>query len=293
MIIAQLLRDGAAKLQRGGIAEPDLDCILLLGHCLKMGRTELFLRGNEQVDEPAMQLYSRYLARRANREPIAYILGAREFWSLDFMVNSNVLIPRPETEFLLETSLQHIREASLSVNHGADLCCGSGVVAVILARELQTRILAVDCSPAALSVCQHNCKKHEVEEYVTLLCSDLFHGIDTCTVFSFIVANPPYVRSSEISDELEPEVTEFEPHLALDGGEDGLECIRRIARQVIMRLEPSGFFFMEFGADQAEAVQSIFSGMEHETKFFQNVKILQDYSGRDRVLVAQLNHYSR
>lgn len=293
MIIAQLLREGAAKLQQAGIANPDLDCVLLLGHCLKMGRTELFLRGNEQVDEPAIERYSRYLDRRADREPVAYILGSREFWSLDFMVNNNVLIPRPETEFLLETSLHYIREASLTVNHGADLCCGSGIVAVILARELQTRILAVDCSPAALSVCQHNCKRHGVEDYVTLLCSDLFQGIDTRADFSFIVANPPYVRSSEIRDELEPEVTEFEPHLALDGGEDGLNCIRRIARQVIMRLEPCGFFFMEFGADQAKAVQNIFSGIEYKSRFFQKVKILQDYSGRDRVLVAQLNHYSR
>lgn len=293
MIIAQLLREGAAKLQKAGIAEPDLDCILLLGHCLKMGRTELFLRGNEQVGEPAIELYFRYLDRRAAREPVAYILGSREFWSLDFMVNSNVLIPRPETEFLLETSLQHIREASLIVNHGADLCCGSGIVAVILAWELQARILAVDCSPEALSVCQHNCKKHEVEDYVTLLCSDLFQGVDARTVFSFIVANPPYVRSSEVSEELEPEVAEFEPHLALDGGEDGLACIRRIARQVIRRLEPCGFFFMEFGADQAKAVQNIFSCIEQEGRFFQNVKTLKDYSGRDRVLVAQLNHYSR
>ncbi|MDJ0621367.1 MAG: peptide chain release factor N(5)-glutamine methyltransferase [Desulfocapsaceae bacterium] len=293
MIIAQLLREGATKLKRAGISEPDLDCILLLGHCLKMGRTELFLRGNEPIDEQAEQLYYCYLERRAAREPVAYIVGYREFWSLDFMVNNKVLIPRPETEFLLETALKQIGEASLIISQGADLCCGSGVGAVVLARELKARILAVDFSTEALDVCQYNCKRHGVEDYVTLLCSDLFKGVDQRTVFSFIVANPPYVRSSEIRSNLEPEVTEFEPYLALDGGKDGLDCIRQIARQVINHLEPSGLFFMEFGADQAEEVHLLFSRVEQGGRFFQRVEILQDYSGRDRVLAAQLNQYKR
>ena len=293
MTIAQLLREGTQQLEKAGITEADLECLLLLGHCLKMSRTELFLRGRDVVDHSTMRLFSRLLTRRAAREPLAYIVGYREFWSLNFVVNRNVLIPRPETEFLLETVLDQIRASALPVNRGVDMCCGSGVVAVVLARELRSQMVACDCSLAALTVCQQNCRKHGVTDMVALLCTDLFQGVSGKAVFSYIVANPPYVQSSAIENELDPEVADYEPRLALDGGKDGLEWVRKIARQVVHHLEPGGFFFMEFGDTQAETIHRLFSGIEQDGRYFQMVNILQDYSGRDRVLVARLNHYSR
>lgn len=293
MTITELLREGTAKLRQAGVTEAELDSLLLLGHCLKLNRTELFLHGHEMVDDQSLQLYTALVQRRATREPLAYIIGSREFWSLEFLVNSDVLIPRPETEFLVETALGHIHESSLAVGQVADICCGSGIIAVVLARELRSRITAIDCSPEALAVCQKNCRRHRVDEMVRLVCGDLFQPIHDQMLFSCIVANPPYIQSSDIDQELEPEVAEHEPRLALDGGGDGLGCIRRLASQVIHHLEPGGFFFMEFGAGQAEAIHQLFSAIKKGKSFFQKINILQDYSGKDRVLVAQLNQYSR
>ena len=207
-------------------------------------------------------------------------------------MNRHVLIPRPETEFLLEIALEQAKKLPKGVRNCIDLCCGSGVIAVVLARELQTKVLAIDCSPEALDVTRLNCKKHKVDDSVDVLCSDLFAAVDSSTGYQLIVSNPPYVTSGAIRDELDAEVADYEPALALDGGADGLECIRRIARDISEYLTPSGLFVMEFGAEQGEEVKNIFSAINSDGKYFEHIDIYQDYSGRDRVLVAQLNAYT-
>lgn len=292
MIIAELIREGRDRLVKAGVLGADLDCLLLLGHCLNMSRTELYLNGGNHVEKEPQDLFFSLIDRRVAREPVAYILQEREFWSLNFFVNNHVLIPRPETEFLLESVFQYIKPGCSRIKNCIDLCCGSGVIAVVLARELKRDVLAIDRSYEALNITDQNALRHGVDARVFSLCSDLFAAVKGEVVASLIVSNPPYVRADEIAGELEPEVALFEPELALDGGADGLECIRRIADEILFRLEPSGYFFMEFGAEQGEEVKKIFAKLRSCGRFFERLDILQDYSGRDRVLAAQINDYA-
>jgi release factor glutamine methyltransferase len=289
MLVSELLKEGQDKLQRAGVSGYQIDSTILLGHCLGLSRTEIYLRGAEPVKDSCRLRFHEYIERRARHEPVAYILKEREFWSLDFEVNRHVLIPRPETEFLLEIAIGQVKQQQYTVRNCVDLCCGSGVISVVLAHELQTHVLAVDCSQAALAVTKRNCTKHKVENRVIVLCSDLFAAVDNSKHYQMIVSNPPYVTSDAIAHDLDVEVARYEPKLALDGGPDGLDCIRRIAREVPLYLAPSGLFVMEFGADQAEGVRTIFSTVNRNGKYFETVNIFKDYSGRDRVLVAQLN----
>jgi len=292
MLVSELLREGQNKLQKAGITGFELDSVILLGHCLELSRTELYLQGSEPVNDSCCIRFREYIERRIKHEPVAYILQEREFWSLDFEVNQQVLIPRPETEFLLEIVFQYLKNQSYRVFRSVDLCCGSGVIAVVLARELKTRVLAIDCSLQALAVTRRNCNKHNVHDSVDVLCSDLFSAVDNSRAYELIVSNPPYVSIGAIQNELDAEVANFEPKLALDGGLDGLDCIRRIAMEVVSYLAPSGLFFMEFGANQAEEVKNIFSYINRDGRYFKSVDILKDYSGRDRVLAAQINEYT-
>ena len=289
--IQQLLQEGQQELELLNIENAAIDTALLLGFCLQMNRTEMLIRAEQQVDDDICLVFDNLIKRRGTREPVAYILGEREFWSLPFWVNENVLIPRPETEFLLEKVLQDIEKSGKNVTHCVDLCSGSGVIGIVLALELGCKVTALDLSVEALKVTSANANRHGVENLVKPVCSDLFAAVGEKQLFSLIVSNPPYVRSFDIHNTLQPEVAEFEPLLALDGGSEGLDCIRRIAGDTLQRLEPGGLLFMEFGADQALEVIEIFSALRTRERFFEMIDIHKDYSGRDRVLSAKINYY--
>ncbi|MEE4242226.1 MAG: HemK/PrmC family methyltransferase, partial [Desulfopila sp.] len=214
MRIAELLQEGEKQLLLCGVRDAAIDVQLLLGHCLKKNRSELFLHSSDMVDSSCCNRFLTLIERRAAREPVAYILKEREFWSLPFYVNQDVLIPRPETEFLLEMVLQQLAQTKTVVNHCVDLCCGSGVIAVVLARELGCFVTALDYSEKALAVTARNSQRHGVDERVTPLHSDVFGALPVDAVFPLIVSNPPYVCSAAIRGELDAEVAAFEPHLA-------------------------------------------------------------------------------
>jgi len=286
MRIIDLIQFAISELAGAGIEESSTDANLLLAHCLGKSRTELFLAAQEVVAEMAHKTFLEFLARRKAREPLAYILGEREFWSLPFIVNPAVLIPRPETEFVVEQALASARSASCREGLILDLCCGSGVIAIVLALELGRAITAVDISFAALEVTRENCRRHRVEGQVRVLQADLLTIFPPRRMFSLVVTNPPYVNSRDIQQNLEPEVAKFEPHLALDGGEHGLDVIQRIRDGLCGRMLPEGEIFMEIGADQGEEVQKLFSGSSEPASCFKNIQILKDYAGRDRVLHA-------
>lgn len=284
MRVAELLRQGTKRLELAGVAQPALEAELLLGHCLQKKRTALFLSATMEVEAREESAFLSLLARRANHEPTAYILGEREFWSLPFLVNPDVLIPRPETEFLLDTVLSFARDRQWrSSGLLLDLCCGSGVIGVVLAREWAASVVAVDRSAAALRVARANAVRHGVTDRLVMIQADLMTPFTPRPLFSLIVANPPYVRHQELEGLLQPEVAHFEPRLALDGGPDGLACIRRIREQLPWVLQPGGDLFMEIGADQGPAVKGLFAG-DGGVSFFDRVEIFADYSGRDRVL---------
>ncbi len=291
MQIGQLLQQGTTELEKYLVDGAEINAQLLLGHCLGKSRSQLFLDAKESVIDSDCRNFWSLIKRRSKREPVAYILGEREFWSLPFFVNRDVLIPRPETEFLLEKVLQNVRQQGLLIKNAIDLCCGSGVITVVLALELKAKIYALDCSDKALEVTKTNCKKHGVAELVTPILSDLFAGLATSD-YPLIVSNPPYVCHDEILESLEPEVIDFEPILALDGGKDGLDLVRRIAKDILGYLAPEGMFFMELGANQGGDVKDIFSSAIFGVRTFKQVEIYQDYSGRDRVLFAKVNNYN-
>ncbi|HSO09368.1 MAG TPA: peptide chain release factor N(5)-glutamine methyltransferase [Desulfoprunum sp.] len=283
MRVIDLLRIAANELSLAGIDGGDLDGQLLLGACLHKSRTELFLAADTEVPDEARHVFLRYLERRKQREPVAYILGEREFWSLPFIVNPSVLIPRPETEFLVEQVLATCRKRSLPDGWILDLCCGSGAIAVVLALELQRNVVAVDLSGDALAVAQRNCRRHRVAHRVALVKADLLTAFAAERRFPLLVSNPPYVSRRQIRQGLDPEVVDHEPLLALDGGEDGLDIIARIKDMLPLIMRPGGEVFIEIGAEQGPALSRLLA-TSTGARMLKTFEILKDYAGRDRVL---------
>ena len=255
---------------------------------LGLGRSQLLLRGGEPVSAADLARFRDVVRRRCLREPLQYILGRCEFWSRDFIVSPAVLVPRPETEFLLEHILAVLGDRP-AVRRPLDLCTGSGVIAIVLAMELARPVLATDCSPAALAVARANAGNLGVADRVRLLCSDLFSALAPEVSFDLIVSNPPYIAESEMAT-LQPEVGQWEPRLALAGGKDGLDVIRRIVGGCRTRLRPGGWLFMEIGVGQRQGVLDLFLGQHH---LFSDVEVVPDWAGRARVLQARRNDRKR
>ena len=279
--VADLLRRGEELLRAAGIAESRIDVELLLGYCLKKSRTYLYLAADQEVQKEVVSRFKQLLARRAQREPLAYIIGEREFWSKDFHVSPAVLIPRPETEFLIEMVLTRTNGLNRD-GHCLDLCCGSGVIGIVLAEELQRPVIAVDISEAALEVARMNIDRHNLSTRVSLVQADLMSCFLPGRFFSLIVSNPPYVGRRALLEELEPDVASYEPHLALDGGDSGLNAITVIRDTLPEMLASRGDCFIEIGDGQGDAVRSLFLEHEHG-RCFSFVEIYRDYSDRERV----------
>jgi release factor glutamine methyltransferase len=284
MRLSEVLREGARRLLAGGIDRAALDAELLLGHALELSREQLVLAAGKVVSSSQLSAYERLLARRCAHEPLAYIIGRREFWSLDFHVTPVVLIPRPETERLVEIVLQLTRELLSSQRlRIVDIGTGSGAVAVALASELAgADIFATDISAAALAVAAENAASNHVAGKIEFVHGDLLDGLPADRPFDLIVSNPPYIRRAEI-DALEAEVSRWEPRGALDGGLDGLDFYRRIATEAFDYLQPNGAVAVEIGAGEGEAVAVLFKGNAGCAE----VEIYNDYAGIDRVVVAR------
>lgn len=279
--VRTLLAEASAELAAAGIAEARIDAEVLLGWCLQKTRTAIYLAADDVVDTAVMARFHGLLERRRQREPLAYIIGEREFWSLSFLVSPAVLIPRPETEFLLEMVLARRNQAGQPGGAWLDLCCGSGVIAVVLARECGRPVIAADISAAALAVTQANCRRHRVVDRVALVQADGVSAFRDTAPFSLIVSNPPYIPGGDL-EALQPEVSRHEPRLALDGGPDGLRVIATLAQTLPNLLAEGGDCFLEIGADQGDAVVELFTAGGCEP-FYEWVQIYRDYAGRDRV----------
>lgn len=287
MRVARLLQVAGDQLNLAGVDQATLEAELLLGACLGKNRTSLFLSACEEVDDECVKRFHAFLARRLRREPLAYILGEKEFWSLSFLVTPDVLIPRPETEFLLETVLQK-RNVNVRPGLVLDLCAGSGVIAIVLALELGCNVLALDLSAPALAVVRENAHRHRVSHLLSLVRSDLLSALADRQQVSLFVSNPPYVSEFEIHNHLlQPEVMSFEPHLALNGGARGLEVIARICPRLPRLLSPGGDCFMEIGADHGAKVVQLLAESDSEGRFG-SIDVLQDYAGRDRVVHVRM-----
>jgi len=278
--VDELVEEGASRLDAAGIPSARLDAEVLLAEVLGVDRVAIHTRGSNDVAASAVLSYRAMLGRRAGREPLAYIVGHREFWSLEIDVTSAVLIPRPETEVVVESALGLLRGQEAPEPSVCDVGTGSGCIAVVLACEApQASIVAVDISDAALDVARRNVEKHSVGARVELVRSDLFAAIRGRR-FDLLVANPPYISTAALA-ELEPEL-QREPRGALEGGTDGLGIIRRLLADAGETLKPQGFLVMEIGADQRNAVLQLATGCG-----FTDLRVQADYAGMPRVLIAR------
>src|SRR5258706_1378205 len=258
--IRDALIAGVHRLTAAGIVSARLDAELLLAHALEMSREQLVVDQGMSLESGQLASFESLLRRRLEREPIAYILGSQEFWSLDFQVCRDVLIPRPETEKLIEVILAKIgTNASAKPLRIADLGTGSGAIAITLATEVPAaELAATDISTAALAIAKDNAATHQIARRIEFCCGDLFEALsDPRERFDVIVSNPPYIESTVIPT-LAPEVRHWEPRVALDGGMDGLDFYRRIAAEADKFLAPGGLLALEIGAGLGRSVSSLF-----------------------------------
>ena len=283
--VREVLSQAARSLAAAGIESARLDAEVLLGHVLALTREQLIVADDSPISSGQVQQFATLLQRRLRREPVAYITGRQEFWSLDFQVMRDVLIPRSETERLVEVALT--MAADMGANKPLrvlDMGTGSGAVAVSLAAELPfAEVVATDNSPTALAIAQKNAARNEVADRITFLPGDWFAALGGVHAFDLIVSNPPYIRRAEIST-LEPEISLWEPRGALDGGADGLDCYRRIAAEAWQFLTPKGALVLEIGADRGSEVCALFN----QAWPYREVALFLDYAGRDRVVFANI-----
>lgn len=276
--IRRVIAWAADDLKKRGMPSPRLDVEVLLGHVLKVDRIALVIDADRPLSKDELANYrARHMRRRAG-EPVAYLLGAREFYGRSFRVDKRVLIPRPDTETLVEVALERMKAISLSARV-LDVCTGSGCVAITIARERPTmRVTAADISPGALVVARENAIRLGAPT-IGLVQSDLFAAFDPARdKFDLITANPPYIADEEIPT-LAVDIHKFEPRLALSGGADGLDLVRRILAEAPRFLAPGGVLAMEIGAGQSPDVIALFVEAG-----FGDVVARRDYGGHERVV---------
>jgi release factor glutamine methyltransferase len=273
------------QLREAGITpvESDLDARLLAQQVLDWTTERYLTDAGASEPETFAEAYDALVARRATREPLAYIVGYREFWGLKFEVNPDVLIPRPATELIVEATLELFPGRSTELTIG-DVCTGCGCVAVAVAHERPAAtIVASDISPAALAVARRNADRHGVGRRVSFRTGDLVRGLDPVErSFDAILANPPYVVD-RARPALQPEVRDFEPAVALFGGSDGLGVITRLVAEAPRRLRPGGYLIFEFGLGQDVEIEELVDRAPELTL----VGVRRDLQGISRTAIAQ------
>ncbi len=269
--VADTLARATMMLSAAGIEGPDRDARVLLAHVMEIDQASLMARMNDPLPQSALYGMDRVVAVRSLHQPVSHITGKRGFWNHEFMVNSDVLDPRPDTETLVAAALEQ------PFNNVLDLGTGSGAIVLsLLAERPQAMGVATDISAKALDIARRNAGRIGVADRVQFKESDWFENVSG--PFDLVVSNPPYIADSEMQD-LAPEVRDWEPHLALTPGGDGLDAYRRIAQGLKAVLAPGGRAFFEIGYRQAVDVREIFTSAG-----FTQLKVLPDLSGHDRVI---------
>jgi len=286
----ELINWTADYFKKNGIESARLDAELLLGHILNKNRLQLYLDFEQVVAKEYLAQYRELIKKRVERVPVAYLTNHKEFMSLSFYVDESVLIPRPETEVLVETILKLSSDGCKAL----DLGTGSGAIVIALATQrAEWKFAATDISTEALVVAKKNAQQHEVAERITFLQGDLFEPLqmehfgedgDEFMKFDCIVSNPPYISSGEIPA-LMPEVRDYEPRIAIDGGSTGLDFIDRLVAEAPKFLTENGRLVFEFGYQQGDAVRNLIQSNPQYT----DCSIIKDYAGIERVAVARVS----
>lgn len=276
--ILELVRLSTTYLADKGVESPRLDAEVLLAHVLGMDRLGLYVNFDRPLEPQEIDRYREAIWRRGRREPVAYIVEEKEFMGRPFFVSPAVLIPRPETELLVEAVVARLPEQALSL---LDVGTGSGAIAIMLAILLpQARVSACDVSVQALDVARQNAARLGVRERVDFVYSDMLNALPADARFHCIVSNPPYIAEAELTT-LAPEIR-YEPRMALAAGVDGLTAIRRLIEEAYDRLVDGGLLAMEIGATQANTVRSL-----AKERPYAPAEVAKDYAGRERLVFLQ------
>jgi release factor glutamine methyltransferase len=280
--IQRLLTWVTEYLTQKGVDAPRLSAELLLSHVLGLKRIELYTQYNKVVPQEQLTQLRDLVKRAGEHEPVAYLVGRTEFYSIEFEVTPDCLIPRPETELLVQKSIELLRKRT-GPQSVCDLCTGCGVIAVAIAGNVpDVKVMATDISEPALAVAARNVEKHKLGERIELRHGDLFEPlVPQLDVFDLIVCNPPYVSAAQY-ETLDRNVKEYEPRLALYAGPEGLDVYRRLVEKVDQFLKPDGVLLLEIGYQQGPAVRELLE----QTKSFSQIRINKDLQGHDRVVTA-------
>ena len=286
--IRELIEKAAGTFKKAGIDTPRLDAEVLLAEALKCDRAHLYGHPEETIKKRDYERFKKFVARRRNREPIAYITGKKEFWDRDFIIKPGVLIPRPDTETLIESVIGIYKITEYPDGHPKiiEIGVGSGNIAVTLACEIPgSEIWGTDPSKIAINIANKNAKKHEILDRVHFFRGDLFEPLSKnlpSHSFHFIVSNPPYIPSQRIQ-RLAPEITKYEPLESLDGGKDGLSVIRQIIKSTPTFLRSGGHLVFEIDPVEVGPISKIAESL----KDWHELQIKKDLAGKDRVIVLK------
>ena len=280
MNITATLTHAAERLEANGVAEPRREAVSLLGYALGRDRTFLFAHPEYELSDDETEGYICLIARRCGREPYQYIVGKREFYGLDFEVSPDVLIPRPETEILVEHAIDLLK--GVERPHFLEIGVGSGCIAISVLKNIPTSTaVGVDISERALAITKRNAGIHDVSERLMLAVSDIYDATGD-EIFDAILSNPPYIPAADLAT-LQPEVREYEPESALTDGGDGLGLIREIVGGAPSRLKPGGLLMIEFGFGQTESVLNMFIG-----EMWCSTSVIADMQEIPRIVIATL-----
>jgi release factor glutamine methyltransferase len=283
--VLDVIQRSTAFLEKKGVESPRLQGELLLAALLRLRRMQLYLNFERELTDSELTAFREMIRRRGEREPLQYIVGSVSFCGFEITVNSSVLIPRPETELLAEQGWTFLsRHSAKNLATALDFGTGSGCLAIALAIKCDgTQVEALDVSCEALAVARKNAENHGLEKRIHFTQGDSLGSLQKQSSFDLIISNPPYVPTKEI-ETLQPEVRDFEPRAALDGGSDGLNYFRQFASQAESFLKPGGQLILEFGDSQLEAIREIFQAQNWIVMSVQN-----DYHQRPRIITVVRN----
>jgi release factor glutamine methyltransferase len=280
--VLEAIQKSAEFLAKRGVESPRLQAELLLAHLLKMPRMKLYLNFERALTPKETDDFRELIKRRGQREPLQHIVGSTSFCGFEIAVNRHALVPRPETEILAEAGWTFLATLNFQSATALDFGTGTGCIAIAFTAKCSTaKIVATDISAEALALAKENAARNNVAERIEFLQADGFAALRADSKFDLIISNPPYIPSAEI-ETLQPEVRDFDPRTALDGGADGLDFYQRLAAEAKPFLKPDGKIMLEFGDGQANSIKKIF---EDEKWIVEAVK--DDYSQRARILIAK------
>lgn len=295
MQIKELLKEGKLKLVQNEIEDASIQGNILMQYVLKQSNSYIIANGEKRLEEHQVNEYRNYINKIIEGKPIQYITNNQEFMKLNFYVDENVLIPQPDTEILVEEVINKcneyigndidkniVTEPKIEI---LDLCTGSGAIGICLAKYIKnSKVTCTDISMKALQIAKLNAEKKLVHKNMEFILSDLFENLEE-KKFDIIVSNPPYIKT-DVINKLEKSV-QNEPHLALDGGKDGLKFYKIIAKEAYKFLNPKGKIYLEIGYDQKEEVISLLES----TNKYKDIICIKDLSGNDRVVIAKMQEY--